>query len=435
MKAAVFFVLLGLCVAVRRFDGHSVLRLKTKPEHYNALQVLNSMDRDTANFWSHSDLHVTPESRPDIETFLNQHKIPFEEMIANVQELVDREKGYTAFVRETESAGGRAGVGSTSNDTDPFFDDYRNNTEIGAWLNQIAYNYSNLVELKVINTSYEGRPLRVLRITSKVGFRYKKPAIVWEGGIHAREWITHATMCYMISKLVTNYGVDPVVTKILDTYEWHIAPVVNPDGYAYTWTVDRMWRKTRSKNADSPCRGVDPNRNWDDHWCEIGASPYACSDSYCGPRAFSEVEVWSMANYVMGLINNDQQVLEFIDYHSYGQLYMAPYGWSPAPPPNAAALATLGNMAVASIYSVYGTVFDYGQIYEIIYPASGSSADWGYDEAGIQYTYGIELRDTGEYGFLLPASEIVPQGEEIWASLLTTAQYFMNISSLAIATD
>ena len=33
-------------------------------------------------------------------------------------------------------------------------------------------------------------------------------------------------------------------------------------------------------------------------------------------------------------------------------------------------------------------------------------------------SYTLELRDTGYYGFLLPADQIVPVGEEVWAAML-----------------
>ena len=47
--------------------------------------------------------------------------------------------------------------------------------------------------------------------------------------------------------------------------------------------------------------------------------------------------------------------------------------------------------------------------------ASGGSIDWTYGEAGIKYSYTIELRDTGRHGFLLPPEQIIPTGEEVWA--------------------
>lgn len=417
------FLLLGVCFGARRFDGHSVFRLDPNPEQMQLiLQTLTNMDREEVSFWSHSDLHVTPAFREKIISFLDQHNIRYSVMVENVQELVDQQQAHTAAVREAELTGAPRVGGQNG---DPFFDDYRNNTEIANWLASLQQQYPDLVTVSQYNSSYEGRPLRVVRVTSPVGVPGTKPIILWEGGIHAREWIAHATMCYMISNLVTMYGSDDAVTTLLDNLEFHIIPVVNPDGYEYTWTKDRMWRKTRSPNAGSPCIGTDPNRNWDNHWCELGASSVPCSDSYCGPKAFSEVEVRSIADYVLARQKAGQKVLEFIDYHSYGQLYMSPYGYTAQPPKDAAVQTTLGEGAVAAIKSVAGTVFEFGSIYTIIYPASGSSADWGYDNAGITYTYGIELQDTGRYGFMLPASYIRPQGDEIWASLLYTGQYFL----------
>jgi len=34
---------------------------------------------------------------------------------------------------------------------------------------------------------------------------------------------------------------------------------------------DRMWRKTLTNGT--VCKGVDPNRNWDDHWNGIVITP------------------------------------------------------------------------------------------------------------------------------------------------------------------
>ena len=65
--------------------------------------------------------------------------------------------------------------------------------------------------------------------------------------MHAREWISTAVSTYIISQLVErneNY------TRLLDTSDWIIMPVSNPDGYEYTHTRDRLWRKTRSTHSE-----------------------------------------------------------------------------------------------------------------------------------------------------------------------------------------
>ena len=63
-----------------------------------------------------------------------------------------------------------------------------------------------------------------------------------DGGIHAREWIGPAVVTWMLKELVENDNAHPELTENLD---WYILPVHNPDGYAYTQSNNRMWRKTR----------------------------------------------------------------------------------------------------------------------------------------------------------------------------------------------
>jgi len=46
-------------------------------------------------------------------------------------------------------------------------------------------------------------------------------------------------------------------------------------------------------------------------------------------------------------------------------------------------------------------------------PVAGGSIDWTYETLGLKYSYALELRDKGKYGFLLPAEQIIPCGEEM----------------------
>ena len=61
-------------------------------------------------------------------------------------------------------------------------------------------------------------------------------------GIHAREWISPAVVTYMMRELTENITGQQ---ELVDELDWYIVPSVNPDGYAYTWSDDRLWRKTR----------------------------------------------------------------------------------------------------------------------------------------------------------------------------------------------
>lgn len=52
-----------------------------------------------------------------------------------------------------------------------------------------------------------------------------------------------------------------------------------------------------------------------------------------------------------------------------------------------------------------------------LYPASGGSDDWAKGVIKMKYAYTIELRDQGQYGFVLPASYIQPTAREAFAAL------------------
>ena len=66
--------------------------------------------------------------------------------------------------------------------------------------------------------------------------------------MHAREWISIAVATYILSQLIEKNSTYP---KLLENSDWIILPVANPDGYEFSHTTDRLWRKTRSSHADS----------------------------------------------------------------------------------------------------------------------------------------------------------------------------------------
>ena len=97
---------------------------------------------------------------------------------------------------------------------------------------------------------------------------------------------------------------------------------------------------------------------------------------------------------------------------------MYPYGYScTATVSNNAKYASLTNGAIAAVKAVHGTTFTGGPICNTIYQVSGDSVDYAYESAKAAYSMTVELRDTGNYGFVLPANQILPSGEETWAGL------------------
>jgi hypothetical protein len=147
-----------------------------------------------------------------------------------------------------------------------------------------------------------------------------------------------------------------------------------------------------------------------------------CSDSYSGASAANQPEIYQTQD----VIRNDGRFKGYINFHSYSQLWMSPWGYTADLPPDYATQDAGSQAAVAALEAVHGTKYEYGPISTTIYPASGSSADYTYGVCNVTYSYGVELRDTGRYGFLLPPDQIVPSGEETWAAVIALAQVIIS---------
>lgn len=105
------------------------------------------------------------------------------------------------------------------------WDSYHRVEDIYGYLNYLADTYPRIVQLVSIGSSYEGRPLYVVRISSSSSSG-SKPAIWIDGGIHAREWISPAVATYVIQQLVEV----PSNERLFANVDWYIMPVMNPDG-------------------------------------------------------------------------------------------------------------------------------------------------------------------------------------------------------------
>ncbi|XP_012520199.1 PREDICTED: carboxypeptidase A4 isoform X2 [Propithecus coquereli] len=290
------------------------------------------------------------------------------------------------------------------------------NLQIYHEMDSIAADFPDLASRVRIGHSFENRPIYVLKFSTGEGER--RPAIWLNAGIHSREWISQATAIWTARKIVSDYRKDPAITSILERMDIFLLPVANPDGYVYTQTKNRFWRKTRSLNPGSPCIGTDANRNWNASFAGKGASDNPCSEVYHGPHANSEVEVKSVVDF----IQKHGHFKCFIDLHSYSQLLMYPYGYTVKKAPDADELDVVARRAAKALASLLGTEYQVGPTATTIYPASGSSPDWAYDN-GIKYAFTFELRDTGHYSFLLPASQIIPTAEETWLGLRTIMEH------------
>jgi murein tripeptide amidase MpaA len=111
------------------------------------------------------------------------------------------------------------------------FDTYYRYKELSELLSGFAAAYPELAEMGTTGKSYEGRDVYVMSLTNKkTGAANDKPAMYIDGNMHAGE-VTGSMVClYIINHLLTQYGKDPQVTRLMDTRAFYISPRVNPDG-------------------------------------------------------------------------------------------------------------------------------------------------------------------------------------------------------------
>jgi len=225
---------------------------------------------------------------------------------------------------------------------------------------------------------------------------------------------------FMVYKLLEKLAEqDPTIEKFFDKMNIHFIPVVNPDGYQFSHTHSRMWRKNRFRNRDGSF-GIDLNRNWIHAWGGPGSSRVPSSDIYCGPSPLSEVETNVTAEYIKA--NN---IKAGIDYHSFGSYILRPYDYSTIVPRNENEHRDLGLLIQAAIRATHGTAFSNIRGAQM-YIHSGGLLDTFYENFKIDRSLCLELRGNG---FVLDPRFIVPSGEENYNGVIKVMEWVANLNS------
>lgn len=81
--------------------------------------------------------------------------------------------------------------------------------------------------------------------------------------------------------------------------------------------------------------------------------------------------------------------------------------------------------AVRALRDVHRRTFTSGKMCELLTETGGSAIDWTYSTARIKWSFSFELRDGGTYGFLLPADQIIPSGQETGQALIYMLRFIM----------
>ena len=284
-----------------------------------------------------------------------------------------------------------------------WFAEYKDYAAITEHIAQLAKLAPDRVSLHGIGSSIDGRTIWALRIGG--GGANATPMLI-NGTQHAREWIAAMTTTCVADRLVRDYDRDPKIRAFVDSTTLWVVPVVNPDGYQYSWSSSRYWRKNRRGGY-----GVDLNRNWSVAFGGSGSSSNKRSDIYRGEYAFSEPE----SAAIRDLAKRERPKLA-IDFHSYGQLVLYPWNYTSKRADDHDQLTATGDAMASAIFSQHGVRYTLMSGVEL-YPAAGTAQDFMYGDIGA-LAYTIELRPKGRGGFVLPPEQIRPTCDEGLAAVL-----------------
>ncbi|MHC9538108.1 MAG: M14 family metallopeptidase [Vulcanimicrobiota bacterium] len=321
---------------------------------------------------------------------------------------------------------------------------YHSYNEVVDEMKALQAKHPDLCKMESMGKTAEGREIWAMKVSKGAGGdTSSKPGILFTGLTHAREPMGMEVCTYLMKKMADGYEGDPRIKGRVDSAEIWFMPVVNPDGLEYARTENSYWRKNRNpfdgkgaeanfegniagvENKGGPV-GVDLNRNFDDGnpahaemyrpkgdtpgstYDDEGASDDPDDDTYRGKSGGSEKEIQAVLNLDLGHKN----IKGVIDFHSYGNLILYPWGHNYDPVENVDTYKDLGS----KMNSAMGNSFRLMQSADL-YPATGSSENLHHANKRLNFT--IEIGRS----FYPDAKEIEPTCKKLYESCSTFMDY------------
>lgn len=182
-----------------------------------------------------------------------------------------------------------------------------------ALFKEYAELYPDLIKLQVIGKTWEERELIQVTLTQDVDTAETKPALLYTGTQHAREWVGHELAVSFVNYVLQNIDYDPVIQKALKNATMYLVPCMNPDGFEFSRNHFSFWRKNKRVN-NSNSFGVDLNRNFPIGYHKVND---VNSNVYSGPHPLSEPETQALKAF----IDDHPNITIALDYHSQGNVF------------------------------------------------------------------------------------------------------------------
>ncbi|ODV85855.1 hypothetical protein CANARDRAFT_180869, partial [[Candida] arabinofermentans NRRL YB-2248] len=366
---------------------------------------------EVANTHKFMDLQVSESEGIALLSMLKDKKVSDEDfkMEMMIDDLPQR-------IFETYPFNTASEDGDIKSNAEIFFRQYRDINVIYNWFDLLVETYPHLLTVEWIGQTYEGRDIKALRLTAHQENSKGIKTIAITGGIHAREWVSVSTACYVLYQFLLDYEAgDPKAIFYLKNMDFLFLPVMNPDGYSETWGTNRLWRKNKQETYNPRCQGIDIDHNFNFHFTRSMDSP--CGENYPGEGAFESLESYAWDKY-LNETKHDHPIHGYLDLHSYAEEVLYPYAFTcgelPRDEENLLELAYgLSQSIRLTSGKNYGVLSACEDKNSDLMPSmgAGSALDYMYHNKAY-WAFVLKLRDSGSHGFLLPSKFIVPVGNE-----------------------
>ncbi|CAI5743384.1 unnamed protein product [Peronospora destructor] len=328
---------------------------------------------------------------------------------------IEGTKGYLDDLQEKTGNESSDRILYTKN---PFFDCFRPSHEVFDFLDVVTeQNPEFITKYENVSITYEGRAIPAFKISTtskREEVITHKKTLYTQALIHAREWQAGAATLYTMASMLDDLRAgDEAAISLFDKFDWYFVPIVNIDGYQYTWEVDRMWRTNRHLvNWNGQDVGVDLNRNWPpEEYFKLDPSNVD-QETYPGEHPLSEASTARLFDFIKNL----DSLSGVLDMHTFGGQVLRPFSNQPGSgaEPFGSRMRALGD-SVRNALSTKPNVQYQSETGANLYKAYGCFDDGIFLEFNLTVpalTIEVEGGD-----FVSPQNSIRPVGENIHLGL------------------